>query len=149
MFKARVFDELDRMEKDIEVMCGLGNQCLALVPKENQELQEAFRIPVADVYETENSVIADFELPGVNKEDIELSIDDGRIEVKVESKAESSEEDKEIIAKKLMSRKFYGTVALPAEVAAESSEANYNNGILRIEIPKAKKQESRKRIEIR
>ncbi|MBI1935386.1 Hsp20/alpha crystallin family protein [Candidatus Woesearchaeota archaeon] len=129
----RIFDEINRMERDMSMLC--IDKCAEVVTKSN-EPEVVLRLPVADLYETESSVIATFELPGVEKEEIQLDVTEDRIEVKVEKKAE-----KEI--------NFYGALPMPKDVVAENAEATYKNGILRIEIPKAKKQDSRKRIEIR
>lgn len=49
---------------------------------------EGFRVLIADVKETENSVIASLEIPGVEKKDIDLNITENSIEVKIEKKAE-------------------------------------------------------------
>lgn len=138
MFKSNIFDEIERE---------LGSNCLAVMKR--PELEAVSRIPVADMTETESSVIATFELPGVEKEDIELNVAEDRIEVKVEKKAEKEVKGKENYSYEMRSRSFYGALPLPAEVAAENADASYSNGILRIEIPKAKKQEAKKRIEIK
>lgn len=63
--------------------------------------EEIVRLPVADIQETENSVIAAFELPGVSKENIELNITEDRIEVKVKRKLEKKAEEKQEIKKKI------------------------------------------------
>ena len=146
MFRNNIFDDIKSMEREIEIICS-PNQCIALVPE--SELKEVSRIPVASIYETENSVVAAFELPGVEKQDIELGITEDSVEVKVQKKEEKSAEEKESYAHAIRSSSFYGSLPLPCEVSAESAEAGYSNGILRVEIPKAKKQEQRKKIEIK
>ena len=143
MFRGNIFDEIER---DIELMC--GNSCLTLVPK-MKSVEEISRLPVANIYETENSVIATFELPGVNKKDIQLNLTEDRIEVKVETKVEKKAEEKESYAYEMRINSFYRALPLPSEVMAEKADANYKDGILRVEIPKAKKQDSKKRIEIK
>jgi len=111
-----------------------------------------YRTPVTDLYETEKSVIATMELPGVNKEDIELNVTNDRIEVKVEQKAEAEEEDKEKGYYRYESRckSFYRSLPLPTEVEADKAQATYKDGVLRIEIPKKEvKEEKKKRIEVK
>lgn len=143
MFKTNIFDEINRLEKEIDLACG-NSQCVAAVPR----AEEVARLPVAEVYETENSVIAAFELPGVSKEEIELNIAEDRIEVKVERKLEKKAEEKDSYSYEMRKHAFYGALPLPSEVIAENAEASYKDGILRVEIPKAKKAE-KKKIEIR
>ncbi|MBI2542403.1 Hsp20/alpha crystallin family protein [Candidatus Woesearchaeota archaeon] len=141
MIGSNIFDEF---EKEMEIGC--GSSCLALVKQ--PELEIVSRIPVARMQETEGSVISTFELPGVSKEDIQLNVEEGRIEVKVEKKAEKEIEEKDKYFHEMRSRSFYGALPLPAEVIAENADASYKDGILRVEIPKAKKQE-KKKIEIK
>ena len=137
MFRSNIFDEIEKE---------LGSNCLAVMKR--PELEAISRIPVADVVETESSVIATFELPGVEKENIQLNVTDDSIEVKVENKAEKEIKDKGNYSYEMRSHSFYSALPLPAEVIAESADASYKNGILRVEIPKAKKQE-KKKIEIK
>jgi HSP20 family protein len=115
--------------------------------------REHFRPALADVYETEGSVIACFELPGAKKEDIDVSISDGMIEVKVESGFEKQHEDKDkgTRAYERRSSQFYQRVMLPDYAVADKAEANYKNGVLRIEVPKREKQhqDKKRKIQIR
>ncbi|MBI2657585.1 Hsp20/alpha crystallin family protein [Candidatus Woesearchaeota archaeon] len=137
MFRSNIFDEFEKE---------FSNRCVAIMKR--PELEAVSRIPVADIVETESSVIATFELPGVEKEDIRLNVTDDRIEVKVEKKAENKVEDKESYSYEMRSQSFYSALPLPAEVAAENADASYKNEILKVEIPKANKAEA-KRIEIK
>mgnify|MGYP001573964183 CR=1 FL=1 len=113
-------------------------ECVAIASKQPEGVQEVLRIPVAHVYETESAIVMAFELPGVNKEDIELSITDEAIEVSAQKKAEENK-----------GCSFYGILQIPEGVITENVQATYNNGILKMELPKAKKQETRKKIEIK
>ncbi|MBI3027597.1 Hsp20/alpha crystallin family protein [Candidatus Woesearchaeota archaeon] len=142
MFKNNILDEI---ENEMDMFC--GSKCVAVMKK--PELEIVSRIPVADMQETGNSVIATFELPGVAKEDIQLNVAEDRVEVKVEKKAEKEIEEKNNYSYEMRSHSFYGALPLPSDVIAENAEASYKDGILRVEIPKAKKVETKKRIEIK
>lgn len=144
MFRNSIFDEINRLEKEMDLACGNG-QCVALMPK----TEEVARLPVSHVYQTESSVIASFELPGVSKEEIELNLIEDRIQVKVERKLEKKAEDEGNYSYEMRKHSFYGALPLPSEVIAENAEASYKDGILRVEIPKAKKRERKKKIEIK
>ena len=138
-----IFDEINRLEMDL--LCN-SNSCVALMPKERVQVS---RLPIADLFETEGSVAATFELPGVEKEKIQLDVTEDRIEVKVEKKAEKESEEKGTYSYEMKSHSFYGALPMPKGVDAENAEASYKNGVLRIEIPKIKPQDTRKRIEIK
>ena len=92
-----------------------------------------FRMPLTDFRETESKVIAYFELPGANKEDIDLSIANNKIVVKVQKKTEDEENYE------FSTQKFCRSILLPKDVIEEDATATYKNGILTVEIPKVKK----------
>ena len=104
-----------------------------------------FRVPVDDIKETENSVIASVEVPGVEKKDIELNVTENSIEVKVEKKAEKEVKEKGSYSYKSRSHSFYRALPLPAEVKSSEAKAEYKNGVLTVEIPKVKKLEAKKK----
>jgi HSP20 family protein len=147
MFSGRLFSEMDRLQREVELLCGQG-QCVAVVPKSKEENVITSRIPVSHVYETENSVIVTIELPGVNKDNIELNLVDDRLEVSVNQTAEKEamEKDKYSCEKRCLG--FYRSLQLPSEVTSESAKATYKDGVLRVEILKIKKLESKKNIPI-
>ncbi|NPA53881.1 MAG: Hsp20/alpha crystallin family protein [Aquificae bacterium] len=93
--------------------------------------------PRVDVYEKDNKIIIEAEIPGAKKEDIEVIIKDNAVVIKGEVKKE--EEKKE--GNFYKSERFYGVfervIPLPAEVKPEEAKATFENGILKLEIPKA------------
>ncbi|NJL44344.1 MAG: Hsp20/alpha crystallin family protein [Nitrosarchaeum sp.] len=93
---------------------------------------EQLRPAHTDIHETESSFIADVELPGVRKEDIEVSIGNDVLEVKVQKTKE--EKRKDAFEKSFMG--FYKSIALPSNVDVQGIEAEYRNGMLRITMPK-------------
>jgi HSP20 family protein len=149
------FDELARMHEEIDRLFSRffrTSKPLLGFGREGRELAkyESFRAPLADIRETENFVIATFELPGADKNDIELNVDENRIEVKVEKKAEKEVKKKGAYSYEARSHQYYRALPLPAEVESEKIEAVYKDGILKVEIPKVKKvKEKKKRIEIK
>jgi len=74
------------------------------------------RRPLIDVMETENEVNVIAEMPGVEKEDIDVNASENSVEIKAES----------------VNRKYYEKVDLPSEVNPDSAKARYNNGVLEI-----------------
>jgi len=81
------------------------------------------REPLTDVFEEQDHVKLYVELPGVEKNDIQLNVTEGRAEVKAKN--------------------FYKVIDLPTrQVEFEKATANYKNGVLEVMIPKTKKAES-------
>jgi len=97
-----------------------------------------FKVPIADMYETDNEVIIQVEVPGVDKKDIQLEINDNKLILKAENKEESEINDEKKGYYKIernynsYSRSFY----LPEYVESDKIKASYNNGVLEIHIPK-------------
>ena len=92
--------------------------------------------PALDIYQNNDNVIARVELPGMRKEDIEISLHDGMLTISGERKAESSEGDKAERTERYVG-KFRRSVSLPAQVDAGKVSANYRDGILTVTLPKA------------
>jgi HSP20 family protein len=90
-----------------------------------------------DVYEDANNIYVKAELPGMKKEDIDLSLHDGCLSISGERKSETSHE----VAETYRAERFYGrfqrTVTLPTPVAADKVKAQYKDGILTVTLPKA------------
>jgi HSP20 family protein len=109
------------------------------------------RIPVCHIAETETKVIAAIELPGIDKKDIELNITDNYIELKTQAKKEQKLEEmkKNQHSYTVSSFQYHARTAFPVSVDAEKAEAEYNNGMLRIEIPKKDSGRNTRRLEIK
>lgn len=158
------FEELERMHKEIDRLFrrafneykpsfdlidydkGSSN----LIPYEREDTKlDFFRKPVCHLQETEKNIIAAFELPGVNKDNIELNVDDKSIELKVENKDEKKHEEKDRKFYSYSMQRFYRKINLPKEVDSSKATAEYKDGILRIEMPKKEKDSEKKRLQIK
>lgn len=146
------FEDLARMHEEMDRLFNrsFGTRPLLGSPK-GKELSkyQGLRTPVSDVKETDKSVIATFELPGADKKEIELNVTHRAIEVKVQKKTENEVKKKGFYSYESASKQYYRAIPLPTEVHAEKAEASYKDGLLRIEIPKAKQIPSKKRILIK
>ncbi len=100
-----------------------------------------------DIIEKENNYILKVEVPGINKEDITIDYDDENLNIKI-VKNDNCEENDNYLRKEICygeySRKFY-----VGNINENEIEANYNNGILTISIPKKTQLENKKSIEIK
>jgi HSP20 family protein len=89
-----------------------------------------------DLYQTNDDVVAVVELPGMRKEDIEISLHDGTLSISGERKSESSEGDKAARTERFVG-KFRRSIALPTRVDVNNVSASYKDGILTVTLPKA------------
>lgn len=90
-----------------------------------------------DVKEDEKSYLVHAELPGVKKEDINVSIDGNQVSIGAEVKREKEEKQGE---KVLRTERYYGKVyrafALAQDVDQDGASARYENGVLELTLPK-------------
>ena len=93
--------------------------------------------PALDVHENKESYVVKAELPGMKKEDIEVSLNDGALSISGERKSETRQESAEVHRAERFFGRFQRTVSLPTAVAADKVNAAYKDGILTVTLPKA------------
>ena len=93
--------------------------------------------PVIDMTENENESIIMAELPGVKKEDISLTVEDGLLTLKGERKSTAPSDVTKILHREIEYEPFSRTIRLPHEVNVNEISAALENGILKIVLPKA------------
>ena len=89
----------------------------------------------ADVRETANAYIVQFDVPGVTKEDITVDVDDKSVRVEASFKRETGEGENAVLTERLtgvLSRAF----KLPQSVDVEQAEAKHEHGVLTLTLPK-------------
>lgn len=90
-----------------------------------------------DVYEDKDNVYVKAELPGMKKEEIDLSLHDGCLSISGERKSETKHEGAEVYRAERFFGRFQRTVTLPTPVATDKVKAQYKDGILTVTLPKA------------
>ncbi|MFA6254670.1 MAG: Hsp20/alpha crystallin family protein [Patescibacteria group bacterium] len=93
--------------------------------------------PAIDVYETKNDVVVETPLAGIDPKDVEISVENDVLTIKGEAKKESEVEEKNYYRKEIRSGSFFRSVALPTHVMPNDAKAEYNDGVLKISIPKS------------
>lgn len=101
--------------------------------------------PRLDVSETDTSVEVKADLPGLDKKDIDVSLDKDLLIIKGERKQEKEESGKHFHSIERRYGSFYRSLRLPAEVKTDKIEANFKDGVLKITLPKT--EEAKKKIE--
>ncbi|HEY2084240.1 MAG TPA: Hsp20/alpha crystallin family protein [Verrucomicrobiae bacterium] len=93
--------------------------------------------PTLDIFEDKDNFIVKAELPGMKKEDIDVSLHDGTLSISGERKSEAKWDGAEVYRAERFFGRFQRTVALPAPVAAGKIKGQYKDGILTVTLPKA------------
>ena len=97
------------------------------------------RMPKVDVIDREDEVLVRAELPGVNKDDIEISLTDHTVMIKGMTCKEEKEEEGNYCRRETMRGEFSRTVTLPADVNTEKASAKFKEGILELVMPKSER----------
>ncbi len=124
----RLFDPFEELRKMQERMARLLEEFDRLTTTE-------ITVPI-DIIDEDDKIRVVADLPGFNKEDIEIFIEDGDLVIRAQRKEEVEEKGRNYIRQERRFGEVYRRVTLPVEVDIEKIKARYNNGVLEIELPK-------------
>lgn len=99
--------------------------------------------PALDLYQNNDNVVAVVELPGMRKEDIDISLHDGMLTIAGERESTSGEGENAERTERF-SGKFRRSISLPTRVDSAKVNATYKDGILTVTLPKAEEAKPRK-----
>ena len=120
-----VFDDVEKM-----INQAFGHSIL------NNEITSHVQ-PLLDVYETDSTIVASLDLPGVEKKDVEVSVSNGFLTISGERKNISSESGEGRIWQETSFGTFKRTFELTEAVVEDKIKAQFKNGVLKISLPKA------------
>jgi HSP20 family protein len=129
----RPFRELEEMERRFDDM--LSWPLLPAVWRRIPTMEMGWA-PAIDVFEKEDKFVVKAELPGMKEEDIDISVVGDTLTIKGERKAESEVEEEDYYYCERSYGSFSRSIAIPSNVDAKKIEANYNDGVLEVSLPK-------------
>jgi HSP20 family protein len=94
------------------------------------------RLPL-DVKATPDALLVEASLPGFTPEDVEITVENGTLTIRAEDKREETREDGNWVVREIARGSVMRTVTLPTGLEADKAEATFDNGVLRLRIPKA------------
>jgi HSP20 family protein len=100
-----------------------------------------------DVRQTNEAFLLEASVPGFSPEDVEVTFDDGVLTIKGTHKTEREEGKGQWVRRERRLSSVFRQVGLPAEVRADEISASFENGVLRITVPRAQKAQP-KRIQV-
>lgn len=107
---------------------------LGIGPLWNQpELASDMRV---DITEDENAYYINAEIPGVDKDDIDVSVEGNRVAINAEAKREKEKKDEKELVVERSWGKAYRAFALPSDIDGGRTEARYDKGVLTLTLPK-------------
>jgi HSP20 family protein len=102
------------------------------------------RYPKIDMKETDKEIIINAEIPGVDKKDINIDLNENILTISFERKQEKDEKDEGWRIIERSYGKFSRTITLPCIVKSNDAKATYKDGVLKIVLPKEKDSKSNK-----
>ncbi len=97
------------------------------------------RMPHVDVVDRDKEIFIKAELPGVDKDDLEITMTDKLVTIKGSTRAEEKEEKGDFHRCEISQGSFSRTISLPDAVDTDKAKAKFKNGVLKLTIPKVKK----------
>ncbi len=88
-----------------------------------------------DVYEQDGDTVAEMNVPGINPEDIDVSVNQNRLTISGSYEDKSEDEDKDYSYRERRYGQFSRTIRLPQSVNEDEATANYDNGVLKVTLP--------------
>jgi len=114
------------------------------------ERKMGIKIPRMDIYEDNGNVVAEVELPGVNPKDINVEVENNYLKIEAKSEEKKEEKKKGYYRKELSTGYYRRMVPLPVEVVESKADAQYEDGILKIVVPKKKiEKKEKKRVKVK
>ncbi len=132
--------ELEEMRKEMD---RLFEEFFTTIPRRRRWIkpETGVIVPNIDLYDRKGEIVLKVDLPGVKKEDIDLSITKDTITLKGEIKRDEDVKEEDYYANERSCGSFTRTISLPMEVDSENAKASYKNGVLEVILPK--KEEAR------
>lgn len=101
----------------------------------SKDLNFRSSVPV-DIKEEDGKVVLTADLPGVQKDNINLKADEDSVEISAESSTEVKEENEKYLRKERSSRSFRRVISWPTSIDSETIKAEYEDGVLSVEAEK-------------
>jgi HSP20 family protein len=133
------FAELEDVSKSLNRIFGR----FPARPADREALAMADWAPTVDISETDSAYMIKGEIPGVNKEDVKVTIEDGMITMRGERKLEKEEKDKKFHRIERSYGSFMRSFRVPDDVDENAVKAEFKDGMINVTLPKSGKSKAR------
>jgi HSP20 family protein len=133
MIPWRPFRELEDMERSFDDLLSWPSVPAMWRRMPSMEMGWA---PAVDVFEKDDRFVVKAELPGMKEKDIDVSVVGNRLVIRGERKAESEVKKEDYYYSERSYGSFSRSIDIPSDVDAKKIEANYDDGVLEINLPK-------------
>ncbi len=105
-------------------------------PRRREWLAPAEGALALDMYETEDAVVVKSSIPGVKPEDVDITVIGNTLSISGETKEEEEVKEENFIRRERRYGAFSRSITLPEGVKADEAEANFEDGVLTLTVPK-------------
>jgi HSP20 family protein len=95
-------------------------------------------LPEANIVENKKEYQIELAAPGLEKKDFDIEIKNGMLTISAEKEEETTTEDKNYLSKEFSYNSLYRSFALPDNLLTDKIDAQYENGVLKLKLPKSK-----------
>ena len=135
------FEEMDRL---FSRMMGRPFEAGWLEPLGNEWLSLQRELPRVDVIDRDQEVVIRAEIPGVAREDLEVTLSDNSVTFRGSTRHEEEKEEGEYHYRETSRGEFCRTLPLPADVDRDQAKARHKDGVVELVLPKTKTSQRRK-----
>lgn len=135
------FDEMDRWMEQVLPARWLEHEPWALMRRPWPALFRGgvpgMTVPKVDVIDRADEIVVKAELPGVNKENLEVTLSEDVFTLRASAQSESKEEKGQYFHREMSRGEFSRSLRLPCAVDVDKAKASFKDGILEVALPKA------------
>lgn len=134
------FSELEQLRKEMNRLFDFSRTSW---PGESTSLLDTGWSPMLDVKEKKDKIILEADLPGMEKEDIDVSVKNDKLVIKGEKKIDKEDKESDYVRSERVYGSFYREVNLPSGTDPQDIDAEYQKGVLKLTIPKKESEKPR------
>jgi HSP20 family protein len=131
------FREIESLQREMNQLFD------TLAPTTNGDTGKISFIPAAEIQETAEAVHLKVEIPGLEAKDLDVQVTAEAVSITGERKSETRTEEKGVTRSEFRYGKFRRVVPLPTRVQNDKVEAEYQNGILTLNLPKVEAEQNK------
>jgi HSP20 family protein len=137
--EARLRERLEEMERTLDSFRRGWLRPMSFEWPKWPELPFEGRFPSIDVIDKDQEIQVHAELPGIEKDDLQVTLSDRTLTIKGESRHEEESGEGEHHRREIRSGSFSRTLTLPADVDGRKAQASYKDGMLELRLPKLRR----------
>lgn len=115
----------------------------SMLPRGNGDADQAVWAPRVDLSETDQAYLIELDVPGMKKDELEVNYQDGSLTISGERRQTATDENASYVRVERRFGRFYRSFDLPKSVESTKIDATYQDGVLKIEVPKAEESKPR------